>query len=106
MRSENMDTGIANGWAAPNPFTPNGSGDATDRTIFHVAARDESGGAIGTVTNLASRLCGEAKPGQILVPQRFVGAVENLIELESVGELKLKGFQRAVTAYNILSLKA
>ena len=63
-------------------------------------------GAIGTVTNLASRLCGEAKPGQILVPQRFVGAVENLIELESVGELKLKGFQRAVTAYNILSLKA
>ena len=62
-------------------------------------------GAIGTVTNLASRLCGEAKPGQILVPQRFVAAVENLLDLESVGELTLKGFHRAIAAYNILNLK-
>jgi len=62
-------------------------------------------GAIGTVTNLASRLCGEAKPGQILVPRRFVGAVENLLELESIGELTLKGFHRTVAAYNILGLK-
>jgi len=62
-------------------------------------------GAIGTVTNLASRLCGEAKPGQILVPQRFVGAVENLLELEPVGELTLKGFYRSVAAYNVLHLK-
>jgi hypothetical protein len=40
MESESMTAGIMHGWAAPNPFTPNGSGDATDRTIFHVAAKD------------------------------------------------------------------
>jgi class 3 adenylate cyclase/CheY-like chemotaxis protein len=62
-------------------------------------------GAIGTVTNLAARLCGEAKPGQILVPRRFLGTVEDLVEAEPVGELPLKGFHRPITAYNILRLK-
>ncbi|MGE5307075.1 MAG: adenylate/guanylate cyclase domain-containing protein [Alphaproteobacteria bacterium] len=62
-------------------------------------------GAIGTVTNLAARLCAEAKPGQILVSQRLVGAVEDLIDIEAVGELTLKGFHRPVTAYNILRTK-
>jgi DNA-binding response OmpR family regulator len=62
-------------------------------------------GAIGTVTNLASRLCGEAKAGQILVSQRLLGTVEELIEVEPVGELALKGLQRPVTGYNILRLK-
>ena len=62
-------------------------------------------GAIGTVTNLASRLCGEAKPGQILVSQRLLVTVEELVEVEPVGELTLKGFQRHVTSYNILRLK-
>jgi DNA-binding response OmpR family regulator len=62
-------------------------------------------GAIGTVTNLAARLCGEAKPGQILVSQRMLGGVEGLAEAAPVGELVLKGFQRPVTAYNILHLK-
>jgi len=63
-------------------------------------------GAIGTVTNLAARLCGEAKPGQILIPQRLLGTVEALIEVEPVGELTLKGFQRPVTTYNVLRQKA
>ncbi|MFQ5874709.1 MAG: GAF domain-containing protein, partial [Dehalococcoidia bacterium] len=62
-------------------------------------------GAIGTVTNLASRLCGEARAGQILVSQRLFGTVEELIEVEPVGELALKGLQRPVTGYNILRLK-
>ena len=62
-------------------------------------------GAIGTVTNLAARLCGEAKPGQILISQRMVGTVEELVEVEPVGELTLKGFARPVTAHNILCLK-
>jgi adenylate cyclase len=62
-------------------------------------------GAIGTVTNLASRLCGDAKPSQILVSQRLLGSVEELVEVEPVGELTLKGFQRPVTAHNILRLK-
>jgi len=41
-------------------------------------------GAIGTVTNLAARLCGEARPGQLLVPQRMLGMVEELVEAEVV----------------------
>jgi adenylate cyclase len=62
-------------------------------------------GAIGTVTNLAARLCGEAKPGQILVARRFLGIVENLVEAEPAGELSLKGFHRPIPAYNILRVK-
>ncbi len=61
-------------------------------------------GAIGTVTNLAARLCGEAKPGQILASQRLLGKVEDVVEVEQVGELTLKGFHRPVTAYNIVRL--
>jgi class 3 adenylate cyclase len=63
-------------------------------------------GAIGTVTNLAARLCGEAKPGQILISQRLLATVEELVEVESVGELTLKGFRRPITAHNVLRLKA
>jgi len=62
-------------------------------------------GAIGTVTNLAARLCAEANPGQILVPQRLLGKVEELAEVEPVGELSLKGFHRPVATYNVLQLK-
>jgi class 3 adenylate cyclase len=62
-------------------------------------------GAIGTVTNLAARLCGEAKPGQILIPQRLLGAVEDLVEVQPAGELTLKGFHRPVTAHNVRRLK-
>jgi class 3 adenylate cyclase len=63
-------------------------------------------GAIGTVTNLASRLCGEARPGQILVSQRVFGGVEEFAEGEPVGEMALKGFLKPVPAYNVLRLKA
>jgi len=62
-------------------------------------------GAIGTVTNLAARLCGEAQPGQILISQRLLGTVEELVEVEPVGELTLKGFHRPITTYNALRLK-
>jgi len=63
-------------------------------------------GAIGTVINLASRLCGEAKPGQILVSRRVLAMVEELVQVEPVGDLTLKGFHRAVTVNNILRLKS
>ncbi len=62
-------------------------------------------GAIGTVTNLAARLCGEARPGQILVSRRLYGTLEDLVEAEPVGELVLKGFSRPVSAYNVTVLK-
>jgi len=61
--------------------------------------------AIGTVTNLAARLCGEAQHGQILVSERVRHLVENLVSVEPVGELTLKGFSRPVAAYNIAGLR-
>jgi adenylate cyclase len=61
-------------------------------------------GAIGPVTNLASRLASEAKPGQILVSQRVWAAIEGSVEAEPVGELTVKGFSRPIAAYNVLAL--
>lgn len=63
-------------------------------------------GAIGTVTNLAARLCGEAKGEQILVSLRVAGEVEDLIETEEVGPLTLKGFHKPVPAFSVLRLKS
>jgi adenylate cyclase len=60
--------------------------------------------AIGIVTNLASRLCDEAKGDQILVSQRVYSAIESFVEAETVGELGLKGFSRPIIAYNIVGL--
>ena len=62
-------------------------------------------GAIGNVTNLAARLCAEAKPRQILVSRRILAAVEGLVDAEPVGELTLKGFIKPVTTFNVLRLK-
>jgi len=61
-------------------------------------------GAIGTVTNLAARLCGEAKPGEILISRRLMSALERLIETAAVGEVTLKGFAKPVTAFNVVGL--
>ena len=62
--------------------------------------------AIGSVTNLAARLCGEAAPWQILVTQRVHAAAEKIVVSESVGELALRGFLKPVHAYNIRGLNA
>jgi class 3 adenylate cyclase/CheY-like chemotaxis protein len=63
-------------------------------------------GAIGTVTNLAARLCGEARPGQILISRRVIATVDQLAEVEPLGEMSLKGFHRPVTVFNVLRLRA
>ncbi len=62
-------------------------------------------GAIGTVTNLASRLCGEARPGQILISQRVYAMVEDLVEVEPLADLDLKGFLKPVSAFNVVTLR-
>jgi len=58
--------------------------------------------AIGTVSNVASRLCDEAKPGQILISPRVLTKVENAVRVEPVGEFTLKGLRRPLAAYNVL----
>jgi GAF domain-containing protein len=62
--------------------------------------------AIGTVSNVASRLCDEAKPGQILISPRVLMAVEKDITVEPVGDFALKGIRRPLAAYNVLASKA
>ena len=59
--------------------------------------------AIGTVSNVASRLCDEAKPGQILISPRVLMKVENAVKVEPVGEFALKGIRRPLAAYNVVT---
>jgi adenylate cyclase len=62
--------------------------------------------AIGTVTNLAARLCAEATDGQILVSARVAIAVEDSAALEEIGDLSLKGLSQAVAVYNVVAVGA
>jgi GAF domain-containing protein len=59
--------------------------------------------AIGTVSNVASRLCDEAKSGQILISPRVLTKIENAVTVEPAGEFTLKGIRRPITAYNVLA---
>ena len=61
-------------------------------------------GALGTVTNLAARLCGEAQDGQILTNRKTLSEFEHMVEVEPVGDLHLKGFAKPIPAFNIRSL--
>jgi adenylate cyclase len=62
-------------------------------------------GAVGSVLNLASRLCDEAEHGQILVTERVFAEIEHLVEAEPAGELTLKGFVKPVPAYSVRGLR-
>jgi class 3 adenylate cyclase/CheY-like chemotaxis protein len=62
--------------------------------------------ANGSVVVLAARFCAEAEAGQIVVSQRVLGALEDDVEAEPLGERLLKGFPQPVAAFNVLRLKA
>ena len=59
-------------------------------------------GAIGTVTNLAARLCAAAATGQVLISQRVYANVEGNVQVENMGQLHLSGFAKPVDAWNVL----
>jgi class 3 adenylate cyclase len=61
--------------------------------------------AIGSVTNLSARLCGDAGPWQVLVTDRVLAATEHIVTSEPVGDLTPKGFSRSVRVHNITALK-
>ncbi len=63
-------------------------------------------GAIGSVTNLAARLCAEAKPGQILMSKKVLASTEDLVNVEPIGELSLKGFHGPIACYQLVGLAA
>ncbi len=62
-------------------------------------------GAVGTVTNMAARLCGEANGGQILTNRKTLTDFETLVVVETIGELAMKGFAKPVGAFNVVALK-
>jgi adenylate cyclase len=72
-------------------------------TLGQIGFSERSGyTAIGTVCNLAARLCAEAKDGQILVSSHIAEAVEAVVRLEDLGNLELKGLRRPVAAFNVV----
>ena len=75
-------------------------GYATLGTIGFEGRFDYS--AIGTVSNVAARLCDEARPGQILISPRVLMAVEEVVSTEAVGEFELKGIRRPMEVHNVL----
>ena len=87
-RDLGFGVGIAQGYATLGQI---GFADRSDYT------------AIGTVCNLAARLCAEAKDGQILLARRVAAAVEGAVALEELGTLSLKGLAQPVVAFNVLA---
>ncbi|MEN3354381.1 MAG: adenylate cyclase [Betaproteobacteria bacterium] len=81
-----------------------GQGYATLGAIGFEGRRDY--GAIGAVCCLAARLCAEAKGGEILVSQRVMGSLEDIVVAERKADLTLNGFHRPVPAYNAIALKS
>ncbi|HUB96855.1 MAG TPA: response regulator [Stellaceae bacterium] len=61
--------------------------------------------AVGSVVNLAARLCAEAGNGQILVERKVMAAIEDKAECQALGPLTLKGFHRPVPAFSVVRLK-
>jgi adenylate cyclase len=62
--------------------------------------------AIGAVINLAARLCADAKDGQILVTGRLATAIEDIVEMEDLGEREVRGMSRPIAVSNLIALKA
>jgi adenylate cyclase len=60
---------------------------------------------IGSVTNLAARLCDEASNGQILIAPRVQAVVEHLVDSERLSDVTLKGFRKPVTPHNVRALQ-
>ena len=81
--------GIAQGYATLGPIGFEGRFDYT---------------AIGTVTNVAARLCAEAKDGQILVTQRVAATIDKITELQQLGDIALKGLSRPIAVLNVSGL--
>jgi len=61
---------------------------------------------IGSVTNLAARLCSEAKGGQILTNQKTLARIEDLVDSTSLGTVALKGISHSVAVFNVTGLKS
>jgi len=75
-------------------------------TLGHIGSEEQFHyAAIGSVANLASRLCDEARSGQILISETVHAAVAEIAKVEPVGALSLKGFPKPVPVLQVVGLK-
>ena len=75
-------------------------------TLGHIGSEDQFHyTAIGSVANLASRLCDEAEHGQILISEAVLAEVDDFVEVKSLGERSLKGFSKPVPVLQVVRLK-
>ena len=104
----NRVQGLAQGWARHGYDLALGVGVAQGyATLGRIGFSGRSDyTAIGNCTNLAARLCAEARPWQILLSPRVHAAVEEFVTSEPVGALNLRGFSRPVTTFNVVGLDA
>ena len=104
----NRIQGLAQGWARHGYDLALGVGVAQGyATLGRIGFEGRSDyTAIGNCTNLAARLCAEARPWQILLSPRVHAAVEEFVASEPVGELTLRGFSRPVATFNVVGLDA
>ena len=104
----NRIQGLAQGWARHGYDLALGVGVTQGyATLGRVGFEGRSDyTAIGTCTNLAARLCAEARPWQILLSPRVHASVEEFVTSEPVGELTLRGFSRPVATFNVVGLDA
>jgi adenylate cyclase len=104
----NRVQGLAQGWARHGYDLALGVGVAQGyATLGRIGFEGRSDyTAIGNVTNLAARLCAEARPWQILLSPRVHAGVEEFVTSEHVGELTLRGFSRPVATFNVVGLDA
>ena len=86
--------------SAPTLAGPAYGGEAFDLLHGHQIKRLHG----PVVVNPAARLCSEAKDGQILIDSRVRAAVESFATMDPIGELALKGFNRPVKAFNLMSV--
>jgi class 3 adenylate cyclase len=106
MRNRIAD--IADGWRRLGHDLTFGVGIAQGYATLGVVGFEgrQDYAAIGSVTNMAARLCGEAKPGQILISQRVCAAAADILVTEEIGTLELRGFSRPTQAFNVVGLNA
>ena len=108
LQIRNAVAALAGGWKKRGYVLGFGAGIAggfaTMGTIGFEERLDYS--AIGTVCNLAARLCGEASDGQILIAPRVYVKIEPHVDATLVGDLTLKGFHRQVTTYNVSAMRS
>ena len=100
-------TPIAEAWAKLGHNVGLGIGIAQGEATLGIIGSEQRWeyAAIGNVPNLAARLCGEARAGEILLDAQVEQEIATLAYTEPVGPLQLRGFFQPVPAFRLRAMK-